>query len=221
MMPAGYGNCCGLIFVIVDNVITDHRTPKVQPRLSRRGMDILVRSCGEARHYNAARAHSPSMNNEEPILLSTYPAGAPAEGPAAEPKIERMDFPAPPFYYASKTREREAKAALANGEDEEELDPEEAEELRREAERLQREEEMLEKAATGIGKTFLKDLHEREKMRSELSEWKMSKFRDPRNRSRDPSAKRPPKTPLKYAGTVAPFACKLNLMLMNHPDFSC
>lgn len=80
---------------------------------SKRGMDVLVKACANDRLLGR-RSRSPSMNNEEPIALSTYPSGkAPpsgAEGGADNVvwPIEREDFPAPPYYYAM-TRSKEAK----------------------------------------------------------------------------------------------------------------
>jgi hypothetical protein len=38
------------------------------------------------------------MNNEEPIELAHFPA-AKRPGPGEKPKIERDDFPAPPYPY--------------------------------------------------------------------------------------------------------------------------
>lgn len=51
------------------------------------------------------RPKSPAMNNEEPIELSHYPAAK--KPPAGEPsKIERDDFPAPPYPYTDPERRR-------------------------------------------------------------------------------------------------------------------
>jgi hypothetical protein len=44
------------------------------------------------------RPRSPHMNNEEPIELAHFPA-AKRPGPGEKPKIERDDFPAPPYAY--------------------------------------------------------------------------------------------------------------------------
>lgn len=44
------------------------------------------------------RPKSPHMNNEEPIILSHYPGGRkPPSGGIS--RIERDDFPAPPYPY--------------------------------------------------------------------------------------------------------------------------
>lgn len=51
------------------------------------------------------RPKSPSMNNEEPIELSHYPA-AKKPPPGEQPKIERDDFPAPPYPYTDPERRR-------------------------------------------------------------------------------------------------------------------
>lgn len=44
------------------------------------------------------RPRSPHMNNEEPIELAHYPAAKPPR-PEEQAKIERDDFPAPPYPY--------------------------------------------------------------------------------------------------------------------------
>jgi len=67
----------------------------------------------------------------------------------------------------------------------------------------QKEEEELSKISTGIGKVFLQNVREREKMR----QWKLAHL-DPRNASRTPSAAREPAYRLRYESPVN--ACKLN-----------
>lgn len=47
---------------------------------------------------SSSRARSPSMMNEEAIQLAAYPSGQ-KPSPDQVPKIERDDFPAPPFPY--------------------------------------------------------------------------------------------------------------------------
>lgn len=44
------------------------------------------------------RPRSPHMNNEEPIELAHFPGAKPPK-PDEKPKIERDDFPAPPYPY--------------------------------------------------------------------------------------------------------------------------
>lgn len=68
---------------------------------------------------------------------------------------------------------------------------------------LQKEEEELSKIATGIGKVFLQNVREREKVR----QWKLAHI-DPRNASRTPSAAHEPVYRLRYESPVN--ACKLN-----------
>lgn len=63
-------------------------------RSSRSGMRVLVDSI----RSETPRPRSPHMNNEEPIELSHYPAGHPPN-PNEKSKIERDDFPAPPYPY--------------------------------------------------------------------------------------------------------------------------
>lgn len=61
-----------------------------------RGMYSVLSSMRGA--GSSVRARSPSMMNEEPIQLAQYPSGQ-KPSPDAVPKIERDDFPAPPFPY--------------------------------------------------------------------------------------------------------------------------
>lgn len=59
---------------------------------SRSGMKVLVDSI----RSETPRPRSPHMNNEEPIELAHYPDAHPPK-PGEKPKIERDDFPAPPY----------------------------------------------------------------------------------------------------------------------------
>ncbi|XP_013785087.1 actin-binding LIM protein 1-like [Limulus polyphemus] len=61
---------------------------------TKQGMSVLVESI----QSSVPRPKSPYMNNEEPIELSHYP-GAQRPKPTEIPRIERDDFPAPPFPY--------------------------------------------------------------------------------------------------------------------------
>jgi hypothetical protein len=61
---------------------------------SKSGMKVLVDSI----RTETPRPRSPHMNNEEPIELAHFPA-AKRPGPGEKPKIERDDFPAPPYPY--------------------------------------------------------------------------------------------------------------------------
>ena len=70
---------------------------------------------------------------------------------------------------------------------------------------LKKEEQELSKITSGIGKVFLKTVHEREKVRS----WKRAHM-DPRNASRTPSAKTELPVRLRYDNPVN--AC---MMLLN------
>lgn len=62
---------------------------------------------------------------------------------------------------------------------------------------LQKEEQELSKIASGIGKVFLQNVKEREK----LQKWKQSHI-DPRNASRCPSASKEPTYRLRYQSPV-------------------
>lgn len=57
-------------------------------------MAVLV----DAIRSETPRPRSPHMNNEEPIELAHFPAAKPPQ-PGEPPKIEREDFPAPPYPY--------------------------------------------------------------------------------------------------------------------------
>ncbi|XP_076345805.1 actin-binding LIM protein 3-like isoform X4 [Tachypleus tridentatus] len=148
----------------------------------KQGMTALVESIQAGVPY----PRSPHMNNEEPIELSHYP-GAHRPDPSDVPKIERDDFPAPPFPYTDselQTRWSGSFKDMDIGEDEQMMDEiEDEEELVEEDPQLKREEEELSKIPTGIGKVFLKTVQEREKIRA----WKKTHV-DPRNASRTPSA---------------------------------
>jgi len=61
---------------------------------SRSGMAMLVDSI----RSETPRPRSPHMNNEEPIELAHFPGARPPP-PGEPPKIEREDFPPPPYPY--------------------------------------------------------------------------------------------------------------------------
>lgn len=64
-------------------------------------MKVLVDSI----RSETPRPKSPGMNNEEPIEMSHYP-GAKKPTAGEKPKIERDDFPAPPYPYTDPERRR-------------------------------------------------------------------------------------------------------------------
>jgi ablim, putative len=144
---------------------------------------------------SSPRPRSPHMNNEEPIELAHYPS-ARKPTPDDIPRIERDDFPAPPFPYADSEKRRhiwsDEYKDIADGNGvESEINDENREPLKEN--RLKREEVELSKIATGIGKVFLKTLKEREKIMA----WR-SENMDPRNSSRAPSARVELNTRLRY-----------------------
>lgn len=61
---------------------------------SKSAMKVLVDSI----RSETPRPKSPHMNNEEPIELAHFPGAKPPK-PGEKPKIERDDFPAPPYPY--------------------------------------------------------------------------------------------------------------------------
>lgn len=177
---------------------TDHRSrssSRSMPRhairgrsLPRAGMQAMVDSL----RSSTPRSKSPCMLNEEPIELSHYPSGQKPK-PNEVPKIERDDFPAPPFPYAEdRLKKVEKLHNEPNGSNDPQQDSTGGEE-ESEDPHLKKEEEELSKIASGIGKIFLKTVQEREKFRK----WKRANI-DPRNASRTPSAKSEPHSRLRY-----------------------
>lgn len=149
---------------------------------SRSAMKVLVDSI----RTETPRPKSPAMNNEEPIELSHYP-GAKKPQPGEKPKIERDDFPAPPYPYTDPERRRrysDSYKGVQNSDDEDQVDKAELENV---APQLKREEEELKKINSGMSKVILKDIKERQKYKV----WKQNNL-DPRNASRTPSATKEP-----------------------------
>lgn len=169
------------------------------------------------RSGSSHRARSPSMMNEEAIHMAQYPSGQ-KPSPDAIPKIERDDFPAPPFPYHPERRAGGgggggSQAASQIREETVERQQKQQQQLpQQRASRprsreividdddsshddpqLKKEEEELSKIANGIGKIFLQTLKEREKLRA----WKRNNL-DPRNASRTPSATRELPYRLRY-----------------------
>ncbi|XP_035709209.1 actin-binding LIM protein 3 isoform X2 [Folsomia candida] len=173
-----------------------HRPPSTSSRTkiqipkthSRSGMKAMV----EHLVSETPRPRSPHMNNEEPIELAHYPAAKPPR-PEEQAKIERDDFPAPPYPYTDPERRKrwsDSWKGVSASEDEDETDTVFKAE---DDPKLKKEEVELSKIATGIGKVFLQNVKEREKIRA----WKMNHL-DPRNASRTPSANKEPAFRLRY-----------------------
>ncbi|XP_065092231.1 actin-binding LIM protein 2 isoform X2 [Ochlerotatus camptorhynchus] len=163
---------------------------------SRSAMKVLVDSI----RSETPRPKSPGMNNEEPIELSHYP-GAKKPPPGEKPKIERDDFPAPPYPYTDPERRRRYSDSYKNIESDDEVDHhaknKEHKDNRAEI-LLQKEEEELSKLkSSGMGKVILKDLQEHKK----YEHWKRENL-DPRNASRTPSASKEPTYRLRYESPV-------------------
>ncbi|KAF7490681.1 Actin-binding LIM protein 2, partial [Sarcoptes scabiei] len=161
-------------------------TRRFASRSPKRGMHTMLAQL----QSNSLRPKSPAMNNEEPIELSHYP-DAQKPKPEDVPKIERDDFPAPPFPYADPS----LKKWYASKDEEEFVAKEQKENFV--SPQLKREEEELSKIATGIGKVFLKNVKEREK----LMAYRQANL-DPRNASRTPSAKTEISARLRYDNPV-------------------
>ncbi|XP_037952792.1 actin-binding LIM protein 3 isoform X3 [Teleopsis dalmanni] len=158
---------------------------------TRSAMKVLV----DAIRSETPRPKSPGMNNEEPIELSHYPA-AKKPPPGEKPKIERDDFPAPPYPYTDPERRRRYSDSYKGVpvSDEDEVDNTKNGEVQL---RLQREAEELEKLNSNIGSVIAKDLKEHAKYRK----WKQNNL-DPRNASRTPSASKEPIHKLRYESPI-------------------
>ncbi|GIY08705.1 actin-binding LIM protein 3 [Caerostris darwini] len=169
---------------------SDRRRTWCKSPSHRAGMQALVESI----QSTTPRPRSPHMNNEEPIEYSQYPGGQPPP-PNDIPRIERDDFPAPPFPFTDPERKRRWSGS-SKGMDAEE-DIEITEPVQEVDPQLKKEEEELSKIATGIGKVFLKTVREREKIKA----WKKSNL-DPRNASRTASASKEPFVRLRYDNPV-------------------
>ncbi|KAF0299608.1 Actin-binding LIM protein 2 [Amphibalanus amphitrite] len=172
---------------------------------SRSGMQALVNQM----ESETPRPRSPYMNNEEPIELSHYPD---AKKPSAneQAKIERDDFPAPSYPYTDPERRRRLsdKSSLHEA-DLDELDA--ANEADQQVDpKLKREEAELNKIASGIGKVFLEQVREREK----LQQWKRANV-DPRNASRAPNADHELPYRMRYESPI--YACHRRLWLVWRP----
>lgn len=169
---------------------TSGSRPPSRPH-SRSAMKVLV----DTIRSETPRPKSPGMNNEEPIELSHYPA-AKKPPPGEKSKIERDDFPAPPYPYTDPERRRRYSDTYNGvaGSDEDEVDLKNGE---AEDERLTREAERLEKLNSGMGSVMAKDLKEHAKYRK----WKQQNL-DPRNASRTPSAAKEPVYKLRYESPV-------------------
>ncbi|CAG0880026.1 unnamed protein product [Darwinula stevensoni] len=143
------------------------------------------------------RPRSPHMNNEEPIELAHFPSARPPT-PGETPKIERDDFPAPPFPYTDPERRRHWSGSTKDAEPSDEEDQVDTGSTKENVDpKIMKEEAELSKIAGGIGKVFLSQVREREKLR----QWKLRHI-DPRNASRTPSAKAEPHYGLRYQSPV-------------------
>lgn len=80
-------------------------------------MKVLVESI----RSETPRPKSPAMNNEEPIEMSHYP-GAKRPQPGEKSKIERDDFPAPPYPYTDPERRRRYSGSFKGVSDDEEAE---------------------------------------------------------------------------------------------------
>lgn len=96
------------------------RPPSRPHSRNKSAMKVLVDSI----RTETPRPKSPAMNNEEPIELSHFP-GAKKPLPGEKPKIERDDFPAPPYPYTDPERRRrysDSYKGVPVSDDEDEVD---------------------------------------------------------------------------------------------------
>ncbi|KAK9501235.1 hypothetical protein O3M35_011983 [Rhynocoris fuscipes] len=150
------------------------------------------------------RPKSPHMNNEEPIELAHFPDAHPPK-PNDKPKIERDDFPAPPYPYTDPERRRRwsdsYKGVPDSDEDEDDtVDASTASEVSKSKastidSKLKKEEVELSKLSSGMGKVFLASVKERERIMRQRQ-------LDPRNASRSPSASSQPSLRLRYQSPI-------------------
>lgn len=113
--PNAYGAGGG-----VGGIGSSSRPSSRPPSRNRSAMKVLVDSI----RSETPRPKSPAMNNEEPIELSHYPA-AKKPPPGEKPKIEREDFPAPPYPYTDPERRRrysDSYKGVPVSDDEDEVD---------------------------------------------------------------------------------------------------
>ncbi|XP_035907143.1 actin-binding LIM protein 2 isoform X3 [Anopheles stephensi] len=160
---------------------------------SRSAMKVLVDSI----RSETPRPKSPGMNNEEPIELSHYPA-AKKPPPGEKPKIERDDFPAPPYPYTDPERRRRYSDSYKGvPESDDEVDHANNKENVTEKHHTKEEEELRKLKSSGMGTVILKDLQEKKR----YEHWKQENL-DPRNASRTPSAAKEPMNRMRYESPV-------------------
>ncbi|XP_065313861.1 actin-binding LIM protein 1-like isoform X2 [Gordionus sp. m RMFG-2023] len=129
---------------------------------------------------------------QEPIELAHYPAAKkPDLEEISHPKIEREDWPGPPYGPAIPER----KYLWIRPED---MFIEEKEAIEVEKAKIKKETKYLEKLESGLGKVFLKDLEEKERRIPSM----LPKLIDPRNASRTPSARKEPRIPTRYGSPI-------------------
>ncbi|XP_031637190.1 actin-binding LIM protein 3 isoform X4 [Contarinia nasturtii] len=170
------------------------RPPSRPSSRNKSAMKVLVDSI----RSETPRPKSPAMNNEEPIELSHYPA-AKKPPPGEKAKIERDDFPAPPYPYTDPERRRrlsDSYKGVPVSDDEDEVDHANGD-ANTQDDLLKREEEELKKIKSGMGAVILKDLKEHAKYRK----WKQHHI-DPRNASRTPSASKELMYRLRYESPI-------------------
>lgn len=82
-------------FSAASSIRGSSRSSTLKSTGGRSAMKVLIESI----RSETPRPKSPHMNNEEPIELAHFPAAKPPP-PGEKSKIERDDFPAPPYPYS-------------------------------------------------------------------------------------------------------------------------
>lgn len=84
-----------ILFPAATSIRGSSRSSTLKSGSGKSAMKVLIDSI----RSETPRPKSPHMNNEEPIELAHFPAAKPPP-PGEKPKIERDDFPAPPYPYS-------------------------------------------------------------------------------------------------------------------------
>jgi len=152
------------------------------------GMSQLVNNIQQ---NSNTRSRSPSMNNDEPIQMASYPSARLKNSPKDElPSI---------FPFSDQERKRRRSGSVESQSDEEdEEDFQEDGNVGDNGDKHKRHEDTLNKMpSTGIGKVFLDTIRKTEKIRNA----KVPQI-DPRSAARTPAANKMPKYRLRYDSPV-------------------
>jgi len=149
------------------------------------GMSQLVHNIQQ---NSQTRSRSPSMNNDEPIQLASYPSAKLKNSPKDElPSI---------FPFSDQERKRRRSGSVESQSEEEDFN--EDENFSENGNKQKRHEEtLINMPSNGIGKVFLDTIRKTEKIRNA----KVPQI-DPRSAARTPAANKMPKYRLRYDSPV-------------------